>query len=109
MALKGWILISSKYAVVVADEISTTDKPVEPEELMRYPEMQIFGENAILVNKSAIIKHVLTHQHLFIRFIQLKHFPEKLNSNWFYTDINNLQNLALPQAIFIFIKKFFNF
>jgi A/G-specific adenine glycosylase len=71
--------------------------------------MSFFGENIIIKDNSPIIKHVLTHQNLYIRFLILKDFPEKLQDNWFYTDVANLKNLALPQRIFIFIKYFFNF
>ncbi|MCQ6960335.1 A/G-specific adenine glycosylase [Mucilaginibacter aquariorum] len=88
--------------------IETTEL-IEPAELLKLPQMHIFGQNIVLKENSAIIKHVLTHQNLYIRFLILKDFPEKLQGNWFYTDVTNLKNLALPQRIFIFIKYFFNF
>ena len=86
-----------------------TEELMEPVELLRSPLMKVFGENFTLKDNSAIIKHVLTHQHLYIRFLVLKDFPEKLQENWFYTGVDNLNNLAMPQRIFIFIKYFFNF
>ncbi|MES2265221.1 MAG: A/G-specific adenine glycosylase [Bacteroidota bacterium] len=88
--------------------IETTEL-LEPVEALQLPQMAIFGGNIALKDNSAIIKHVLTHQHLFIRFLVLENMPENLHENWFYTDIDHLKNLALPKAIFIFIKKFFNF
>jgi A/G-specific adenine glycosylase len=88
--------------------IETTEL-IEPAELLELPQMHVFGQNIVVKENSAIIKHVLTHQNLYIRFLILKDFPEKLQGNWFYTDVTNLKNLALPQRIFIFIKYFFNF
>ncbi|RYU87935.1 A/G-specific adenine glycosylase [Mucilaginibacter terrigena] len=88
--------------------IETTEL-IEQNELLKLPQMKVFGENIAFKNNPAIIKHVLTHQQLFIRFHVLDKFPDKLQSGWFYTDVNNLENLALPKAIFIFIKYFFNF
>jgi A/G-specific adenine glycosylase len=82
---------------------------IEPVELLQLSEAKIFGDNVALKDNSAVIKHVLTHQHLYVRFLILKDFPEKLQENWFYTDVKNLKDLALPKPIFIFIKYFFNF
>ena len=82
---------------------------IEPADLLQLPEMKFFGDNVALKDNSAVIKHVLTHQHLYIRFLILEDFPEKLQENWFYTEVDNLKNLALPKPIFIFIKYFFNF
>lgn len=86
-----------------------TPELMETVEVLKLPQMEDFGRNIALKDNTAIIKHVLTHQHLFIRFFVLKDFPEKLQENWFYTDVDKLENLALPKAIFIFIKYFFNF
>ena len=86
-----------------------TTELMELAELLTLPQMNVFGQNIVLKENSPIIKHVLTHQNLYIRFLILKDFPEKLQGNWFYTDVTNLKNLALPQRIFIFIKNFFNF
>jgi len=78
-------------------------------ELLRLPQMKVFGNDVALKDNSTVIKHVLTHQHLYVRFLMLKDFPEKLQENWFYTDVDSLKDLALPKPIFIFIKYFFNF
>ncbi|MET3978017.1 A/G-specific adenine glycosylase [Mucilaginibacter sp. UYP25] len=86
-----------------------TPELMETVEVLKLPQMADFGRNIALKDNTTIIKHVLTHQHLFIRFFVLKDFPEKLQENWFYTDVDKLENLALPKAIFIFIKYFFNF
>ncbi|MFA6246284.1 MAG: A/G-specific adenine glycosylase [Mucilaginibacter sp.] len=86
-----------------------TPELMEIIELLQLPQMKKFGSNVALKDNSAIIKHVLTHQQLYIRFLILKDFPKELQGNWFYTDVENLKDLALPKPIFIFIKYFFNF
>jgi A/G-specific adenine glycosylase len=86
-----------------------TPELMEPVELLHLPGMEIFGDNVALKDNSAVVKHVLTHQHLYIRFLILKDFPKKLQENWFYANVENLKDLALPKPIFIFIKYFFNF
>jgi A/G-specific adenine glycosylase len=86
-----------------------TTELMEIDELLQLPQMDVFGKNIALKDNSAIIKHILTHQHLYIRFLILQDFPENLKENWFYADVDNLKNLALPQRVFIFIKYFFNF
>nr|WP_067057877.1 A/G-specific adenine glycosylase [Mucilaginibacter sp. L294] len=86
-----------------------TPELTDPIELLQLPQMKVFGNDVALKDNSAVIKHVLTHQHLYVRFLMLKDFPEKLQGNWFYTDVENLKDLALPKPIFIFIKYFFNF
>lgn len=86
-----------------------TSEIVEPDELLKHPEMAVFGENITLEDNSAVFKHVLTHQHLFIRFLILKDFPTEIKKNWVYIDIDKLKEIALPKPIIIFIKYFFNF
>lgn len=88
--------------------IETTEL-LEPVQVLALPEMKIFGKSNALKDNSGIIKHVLTHQLLFIRFLMLEKFPEKLQDGWFYADINDLDKLAMPKSIFIFIKDIFNF
>ena len=86
-----------------------TKEILEPMEILQLPEMVKIAKTITLKDNSAIIKHVLTHQQLFIRFLILENLPAELEPNWFYTDINNLKNLALPNPVFKFIKDFFNF
>ena len=81
----------------------------EPVEILKRLQIDSFSKKITLKNNSAITKHVLTHQHLFIRFLILEDFPEHLKKNWFYADVESLKTLALPKPVFIFIKDFFNF
>ncbi|MES2061578.1 MAG: A/G-specific adenine glycosylase [Bacteroidota bacterium] len=96
---------ANMYDLPLIETLELTD----PVELLHLPQMKIFGNDVALKDNSAVIKHLLTHQHLYVRFLMLKDFPEKLQENWFYTDVENLKDLALPKPIFIFIKYFFNF
>ncbi|MFA6086369.1 A/G-specific adenine glycosylase [Mucilaginibacter sp.] len=88
--------------------IETTDL-IAPDALIKLPQTKVFGESITILNKPAVIKHVLTHQHLYIQFLVLKDFPDKLMDNWLYVSMADLKNLAMPQRIFIFIQNFFNF
>jgi A/G-specific adenine glycosylase len=70
---------------------------------------EIFGAE-IKINGHVIPvqKHILTHQRLYIRLIKTESKPVKLETNWFYTTVENLHNLALPRAIIILLKNNFN-
>lgn len=87
-----------------------TTQGTEPDELLTLPEIREFlGENTSVITKSPVIKHILTHQHLFIKFITLDAEVVKLKPGWFYTNLENLEKLPMPKTVFIFIKDFFNF
>ena len=87
-----------------------TSELTAPEVLLNLPEaQQFFRENTTVKNVFNPIKHVLTHQHLYIQFLVLSGAPAVLKESWFYATANDLQNLAMPKPIFIFIKDFFNF
>ncbi|MBD1395204.1 A/G-specific adenine glycosylase [Mucilaginibacter glaciei] len=86
-----------------------TEDLIAPEALIRLPQMKVFGSDIIIQDRSAVIKHILTHQHLYIQFLVLTNFPVNLQDSWVLKDVADLENLAMPQRVFIFIKKFFNF
>jgi len=80
-----------------------------PEELFNSaPVVEFFGKNLKISEISPVKKHVLTHQRLYVRLITLQNKPLKLQESWFYTPVENLQKLAIPKIIFIFIKNIFN-
>ncbi len=80
-----------------------------PEELFKSARVaEFFGGNLKISEISPVKKHVLTHQRLYVRLITLQNKPLKLQENWFYTPVENLQKLAIPKIIFIFIKNIFN-
>jgi A/G-specific adenine glycosylase len=87
-----------------------TDALLPLHELKNLPQVKdIFGPDMELTdNLMPVHKHILTHQRLFIRLIKTTSKPVKLQQNWFYTTVENLQTLALPKAIFILVKNIFN-
>jgi A/G-specific adenine glycosylase len=82
---------------------------IDTAELIKLPEMQKFGNKVALKEASGTIKHVLTHQHLFVRFFIMEILDHIPHNNQTYIEPKKLENLALPQPIFKFIKYFFNF
>jgi len=82
---------------------------LSPDEVIALPEMkEYFGENINIINTYSIKKHILTHQHLHTQFIHMNTKPIKLEQKWFYNNVNNLKNTAMPKIIFIFINNLFN-
>ncbi|WP_419789053.1 A/G-specific adenine glycosylase [Mucilaginibacter sp. X5P1] len=78
-------------------------------ELLNLPQLSdYFGQQIQILEISPIYKHILTHQRLHVRFINIQVKNVNLEQNWFYTDVESLQKLAMPKIIFIFIKNFFN-
>lgn len=84
-----------------------TPAMVEPPELLSYAG-NMFGPELTIEKIHPPVKHILTHQRLFVQFIELKGIPHQLQPGWFYSSVNNLKNLALPKVIFIFLKNIFN-
>lgn len=78
------------------------------EEIFATDYSQHLGENYRIIKISNPQKHVLTHQKLFIRLIEVEAPQIKLEQKWFYTEVENLKNLALPKIIFIFINNLFS-
>ena len=81
---------------------------LQPEDLLMLPEVKAIFGDAEMIECSAIKKHLLTHQRLYVRLIRVNKEPLQLNKGWFFTPITNLDNLAMPKIIFIFLKDFFN-
>jgi A/G-specific adenine glycosylase len=79
------------------------------DKLLTLPEtVEYFGADIKIETASAIKKHVLTHQHLHVRFITLANQPIKLMPNWVFIEVENLRNLPLSKVIFIFLDNFLN-
>jgi A/G-specific adenine glycosylase len=86
-----------------------TSSALAIEELMSLPEtIEYFGVNPTIIDIVSPKKHVLTHQHLYVRFIKLSQPAVKLNQKWIFIEMKNLKKLALPKVIFIFLDKFLN-
>jgi len=88
--------------------IETTAQVSRTELLSLTQVNEIFGNQLVISDVSPIKKHILTHQHLFVRLITLQSKPIKLNERWFFTPVENLSNLAIPKIVFIFLKNIFN-
>ena len=86
-----------------------TTSALSIEHLMALPEtIAYFGNNLIITDVLTPKKHILTHQHLQVRFIKVSQSPIKLKPNWIFIEVINLKKLALPKVIFIFLDKFLN-
>lgn len=87
-----------------------TSEILDPYEVIQLKEVtEYFGTDAKISTTSGPFKHVLTHQRLKVNFIKLEAKEIKLKQEWFYTEVENLKNLAMPQIIFIFLTNFFTF
>jgi A/G-specific adenine glycosylase len=79
------------------------------DELMSLPKtIEVFGEQPIVVESLPPKKHVLTHQHLQVRFIKLLHKPPVIKPQWIFIEVINLKKIPLPKVIFIFLDNFLN-
>jgi len=86
-----------------------TSELVPADELLASPKIKDhFGKHIEIQDVSSIHKHILTHQRLYVRFIKLGNSEVKLQQNWFFSPLENLEKFALPKIIFIFIKNIFN-
>ncbi|OCX51076.1 A/G-specific adenine glycosylase [Mucilaginibacter sp. PPCGB 2223] len=83
------------------------DKSVE--ELLASPEtLATLGFTPQIKAVYPTQKHILTHQHIYYRFIYIQNnLKIKLKPSWFFLKVENLNNLALPKIIFLFLTKFF--
>lgn len=86
-----------------------TEELMEPHHVLDLPAAKPFlSDNTNIKAISAVHKHVLTHQHLYVRFIELDGFKNKPPDDYFFIEVKKIKNLALPQIIFIFLTKFLN-
>jgi A/G-specific adenine glycosylase len=77
-------------------------------EIENLPQLKEYFDKVSISEILPTQKHVLTHQHLYLNLVILVNKPHKLANNWFYTEVENLNKLALPKGIFIFLKNIFN-
>ena len=79
-------------------------------EVMKEPQtIHNFGDNVKLTEVFGLQKHILTHQRLNIRFIQIEKEPINFEPDWFFIEVENLHKLALPKIISLFLTNFFKF
>ncbi|MBU0695511.1 MAG: A/G-specific adenine glycosylase [Bacteroidetes bacterium] len=80
-------------------------------ELMIHPDFKAwFNTDCVIHSISDEIKHILTHQRLFARFVHVDKVNEEFLSknDWFWVKIDELDQYGQPKLIFDFVKKFLN-
>ena len=70
---------------------------------------ECFGASATIKSISAPIKHLLSHQHLHVQFIEIENFTDRNISlnGLFYANSTDVGTLAQPKVIFEFLENFF--
>lgn len=75
--------------------------------LFQHEEFKKWFPNEIEIGRvTSPIKHILTHQRIYATFIEIKNFNLEIlpENNWFWLDINDLNNIAQPKLIFAYLK-----
>jgi len=86
-----------------------TNGPMEVSKVLNSHKNKLLTANDMNIKSvSGVYKHVLTHQHLYVRFIELDGVDNELPDDYFFTEVKKLKNLALPQIIFLFLTNFLN-
>nr|WP_294899932.1 A/G-specific adenine glycosylase [uncultured Pedobacter sp.] len=69
-----------------------------------------FKTRPIIKSISEEIKHILTHQRLFARFVEIESDRDELlmQEGWTWVDFNDVKNYGMPKLIFEFLKKIIN-
>ncbi|MBK0384374.1 A/G-specific adenine glycosylase [Pedobacter sp. SD-b] len=71
---------------------------------------QWFNDKSVIQKTSEEIKHVLTHQRLYARFVHIENF--NLNAieknGWLKIKKDNLSDYGMPKLIFEYLKNFLN-
>lgn len=79
------------------------------DELLSLPEtLSTFGDELVVTRVYPTVKHVLTHQHLYIRFIVLGKQPDKMAINWVILKVKELKKTPLSKVIFLFLDNYLN-
>jgi len=70
----------------------------------------LFGENVVVKSSYGPVKHILSHQKLMVNYIFIEEFSEQFEGkkDWFYADIETLNQFAMPKIIFGFLNQFPN-
>lgn len=79
------------------------------DEVVSKPEFrEFFGDSIKIDEITAVKKHVLTHQRLYVRLIKLKGLPSKIKDEWFFTPVGEMKKLAIPRIVFLFLEGIFD-
>jgi A/G-specific adenine glycosylase len=86
-----------------------TSSSLDIDELVLLPQVkEFFGEDIKMTETSAIRKHVLTHQRLYVRLITVQNMPVKLKQDWFFAHVDDMKKLAIPRIVFLFLEGIFD-
>ncbi|MBD3747918.1 MAG: A/G-specific adenine glycosylase [Sphingobacteriales bacterium] len=80
-------------------------------QLIAHPDFNAwFNKDSVIHAVSEEVKHVLTHQRLYARFIHIENLNETYikKNNWFWVKVKDLHQYGQPKLIFEFLKKFLN-
>jgi len=86
-----------------------TEKPVTAQELISSEKFRnLFGDNVLFTGSFGTIKHILSHQKIMANYVFIESFGEgfKSKKEWFYADVETLEQYAMPKIIFAFLNKF---
>lgn len=86
-----------------------TDSPIEVPDLIQSEKfIGAFGKQVLVRSISKPVKHILSHQKLNTRFINIEQFTEDFipHQNWFYVSKEELDKLPQPKLIFQFFETF---
>jgi A/G-specific adenine glycosylase len=84
-----------------------TDKPVNEKKLMQTKEWKVLFDDLKfeIRNYSDEVKHILSHQRLHVRFVEIE-LKEKLKGkSWLYIKENELKKFAVPVVIANYITR----
>jgi A/G-specific adenine glycosylase len=87
-----------------------TDSPIDVRELIQSESfIKAFGNPVRIRSTSNPVKHILSHQKLHTKFIEIEDFTENFvkEKSWFYVNREELEKLPQPKLIFQFLENFF--
>lgn len=81
-------------------------------QLNEHPEFKAWlSKGATIQTVSDQIKHILTHQRIIARFVQVENFNDEdiAAKGWFWVQKDELKNYGQPKLIIEFLKNFYKF
>ncbi len=87
------------------------DERLEVATIFNHPEiLKVFKSSPSIISISEEIKHLLTHQRIFARFIQFEALKGSVieNKDWIWVATSDLHQYGMPKLIFAFLKKSLN-
>ncbi|MDA9554722.1 A/G-specific adenine glycosylase [Pelobium sp.] len=85
-------------------------EPTSLQQLINHVDFKSWtSKESVIHSISDQIKHILTHQRIYARFIHIDHLKPEIiaEKGWFWININELEQYGQPKLIFEFLKNFF--